>query len=159
MTDITEMCDYCNNYFLKDYIELSDIYTGDFTISGHGFVSPDFTLKSGQYFRVKGSDLNDGVYCNTQESLNTLKDEEFTGQVWLMSVPRAFVALCDKIAEWQTANMAVTSPNMSPYTSETVQGVYSYSKGSTGSNSGGSAVSWQAQFSGLLNPYRRIREL
>ena len=159
MTDISEMCDYCNNYFLKDYIGLTDIYKGDFTISGHDFVSPAFTLKAGQYFRIKGSDLNDGVYCNTQDSLATLADEEFTGQVWLMSVPKAFVTLCDKIAEWRVANEAVTSPNMSPYSSESVQGVYSYSKGSTGGSGGGTAVSWCSQFASLLIPYRRTSGL
>lgn len=161
MTDITEVCEAINNFFLKDYIGYSDIYKGKYTISGHAFVSPDFSLKPGQYFRIKGSDLNDGVYCNTAESLETLMDEEFTGQIWLMSVPRSFIALCDDIAAWRSQYEAAGSANLSPFQSENVSGVYSYSKASGGSSGGGTggAVSWLDMFSARLSPYRRISEL
>lgn len=159
MTDITEYCEYCKNFFLKDYIGLTDIYKGEFTIESGAFVSPSFTLKNNQYFRIVNSDVNDGVYCNTAESLALLQDETFTGQVWLMSVPRSFVALCDNIAAWRTKYESVDNANMSPYQSETVQGVYSYSKGSTGGNSGGSSVTYMSQFASRLNPYRRISVL
>lgn len=161
MTDITEVCEAINNFFLKDYIGYSDIYKGEYTISGGAFVSPDFTLKPGQYFRIKGSDLNEGVFCNSSESMGTLKDEEFTGQVWLMSVPRSFVALCDDIAAWRSKYETAGNANMSPFQSENVAGVYSYSKSAGGSSSsgGGSSVTWQSQFAARLSPYRRISEL
>lgn len=159
MTDISEYCDYCNNYFLKDYIKYTDIYTGTFTITNHNFVSPPFTLKAGQYFRIKGSDLNDGVYCYTEQSLTLLSDEEFNGQVWLMSVPRAFIALCNDVAAWRTKNESIDSANMSVFQSETVQGVYSYTKGN--GNGGGGSASWRdvRVFTDRFNPYRRITEL
>lgn len=159
MTNITEYCEYCNNFFLKDYINYTDIFKGTFTISGGSFVSPDFTLKNGQYFRIVGSDLNDGVYCNKNESMALLNDETFTGQVWLMAVPRSFVTLCDNAAAWRTKYETTGSANMSPYQSESVQGVYNYSKGSTGSTSGGAAVTWQSQFGKFFAAYRRISEL
>lgn len=160
MTDITEVCEAINNFFLKDYIGYSDIYKGKYTISGGAFVSPDFTLKPGQYFRIKGSDLNDGVYCNSAEYPETLSDEEFTGQVWLMSVPRSFVALCDDIAAWRSQYEAAGSANLSPFQSENVAGVYSYSKASGGSSgSGGGSITWLDTFSARLSPYRRISEL
>lgn len=159
MTDITEYCEYCNNFFLKDYINYSDIFKGTFNISGGSFVSPDFTLKNGQYFRIKGSDLNDGVYCNTVESLALLQDETFTGQVWLMSVPRVFVKLCDDIAAWRNKYESVGNANMSPFQSESVQGVYNYSKGATSGNGGGASVTYMSQFASRLNPYRRISVL
>lgn len=159
MTDITEYCEYCKNFFLKDYINYSDIFKGTFNISGGSFVSPDFTLKTGQYFRIVGSDINDGVYCNKPASMALLNDETFTGQVWLMAVPRSFVALCDKVDAWRNKYESVGGANMSPFQSESVQGVYNYSKGSTGSTNGGAAVTWQAQFGKFLSAYRRISEL
>lgn len=159
MTDITEYCEYCKNFFLKDYIGLTDIYKGEFTIESGAFVSPDFTLKAGQYFRIVGSDINDGVYCNKPASMALLNDETFTGQVWLMAVPRSFVALCDKADTWRNKYESVGNANMSPFQSESVQGVYNYSKGSTGSTNGGAAVTWQAQFGKFFSAYRRISEL
>jgi hypothetical protein len=159
MTDITEYCEYCKNFFLKDYIGLTDIYKGEFTIESGAFVSPDFTLKTGQYFRIVGSDVNDGVYCNKPASMALLNDETFTGQVWLMAVPRSFVALCDNIAAWRNKYESSGGANMSPFQAESVQGVYNYSKGSTGSTSGGATVTWQSQFGKFLSAYRRISEL
>jgi hypothetical protein len=159
MTDITEYCEYCNNFFLKDYIDYTDIYKGTFTIESGAFVSPDFTLKTGQYFRIVGSDVNDGVYCNKPASMALLNDETFTGQVWLMAVPRSFVALCDNIAAWRNKYESAGGANMSPFQAESVQGVYNYSKGSTGSTSGGATVTWQSQFGKFLSAYRRISEL
>lgn len=159
MTDITEYCDYCNNYFLKDYINYTDIYTGDFSISNHSFVSPSFTLKAGQYFRIKGSDLNDGVYCNDEDSIGLLQDEDFKGEIWLMSVPRAFIALCNDVSAWRIKNESLDSANMSVFQSETVQGVYSYTKGN--GNGGGGSASWKdvSVFKSRFNPYRRTSEL
>lgn len=159
MTDITEYCNYIKNYFLKDYINYTDIHKGEFKIQSGAFVSPDFTLKDGQYFRIKGSDLNDGVYCNKPASMALLNDETFTGQIWLMSVPRSFIALCDKTESWRSKYEGAGGANMSPFQSESVQGVYSYSKGSTGSSNGGAAITWQSQFGKFFSAYRRISEL
>lgn len=156
MTDITEYCEYCKNFFLKDYIGLTDIYKGEFTIESGVFVSPSFTLKPNQYFRIVNSDLNNGVYCNNAESLTLLQDETFTGQVWLMSVPRSFVKLCDDISAWRNKYESVGNANMSPFQSESVSGVYNYSKGSTSGNNGGASVTYTSQFASRLKPYRRI---
>ena len=154
--DITVYCQECRNYFApaakrgnKSYI-----HQGDFTISGHTITPLDF-IQQGQYFRIVGSAMNDGVYCNTVKGLESLTDETFTGAIWEMSVPRAFLDLCEDIAEWRTKNEAVNSSNMSPYTSESFAG-YSYSKGGGGSASGGNAVSWAAQFAPRLNPWKRV---
>lgn len=160
MADLTEICAVLKNYFLKDYIDYTDIHKGTFTISGHTIAPLDFTIKAGQYFRIKGSDLNDGVYCNTLDSLATLADEEFTGEIWLMSVPKSFISLCNDITAWKEKYENVNSANMSPFSSENVSGVYSYSKGGGGNSSGGgSSVDWQSQFSSRLSAYRRMYEL
>ena len=155
MANLTDICAVLKNYFLKDYINYSDIKRGTFTISGHTIAPLD--VKEGQYFRIKGSDLNDGVWCNTAADLANLRNETFDGEVWLMSVPRDFEQLAVDINAWRLKYENADSANMSPFTSENVQGVYSYSKGSTGSS--GSSTDWQTQFKSRLSAYRRISEL
>ena len=159
MADLTEICAECNNYFLRDYVNASNyIHSGTFAISNHTITDISF-LKSGQYFRIVGSDLNDGVYQNTAEGMAALTDEEFSGAVWAMSPPPAFIALANDIAAWRAANESATSKNMSPFSSESISGVYSYSKGSGGNADGGTAVTWKSQFKSRLNAYRRVYEL
>lgn len=155
MTDITEICAHCRNYFAPKNKRENDEYkhSGTFVISGQSIAPLDF-LKEGQYFRIYGSDINDGVYCNTAEGLSALQDEEFEGEIWEMSVPRAFLQMCDDIAAWRAANESVDSSNMSPFTSESFGG-YSYTK--SGSNTAdGSNATWQGQFSKRLNAWKRI---
>lgn len=148
MAKLTEVCANIKNYFLRGD---SDITSGTFTIESG--TAPLNTLLAGQYFRIVGSVLNDGVWQNVSADLAKLRAETFTGQIWSMSVPRDFEELCDDISAWRTKNEAADSANMSPFNSESFGG-YSYSKGS--SNGGGSAVTWQSQFQSRLNTYRRI---
>lgn len=154
--DITEICMECRNFFapVKKKEDRSFIHSGTFTISGHIITPLDF-IQTGQYFRIVGSAMNDGVYCNDTESLAILTDETFDGAIWEMSVPRAFLAMCADIDAWRTANEASDSANMSPYTAESFAG-YSYQKGTGASASGGSAITWQSQFAKRLNAWRRI---
>lgn len=155
MADLTEICAVCRNYFLKDYLDTSkSIHDGSYTISSGLINGVDF-LKIGQYFRITGSDLNDGVYQFTGEPIEGLKDETFTGAVWAMSVPPAFVKLAEDIAAWRAANESADSDNMSPFTSESFGG-YSYSKGSGSAAEGGTATSWQGQFARRLHAWKRI---
>jgi hypothetical protein len=157
--DITEICMECRNFFApaskKD--DKSFIHAGTFTISGHNITPLDF-IQEGQYFRIVGSAMNDGVYCNDTESLEILTDETFDGAIWEMSVPRAFLTMCADIDAWRNANEAVDSSNMSPYTSESFAG-YSYQKGGGVSQGTGNAVTWQAQFSRRLSAWRRLNVL
>lgn len=154
--NITEKCLECKNFFLKNAI--SDIHNGEFTISGHSVAPLDFLLP-GQYFRITGSVFNDGVYQNNEEGLAELQDETFTGSIWAMYVPPAFLALCKEIDEWQSKYGGADSHNMSPYSSESISGVYSYSKSSTSASEkdGGSSVqTWQSVYKTRLNKWRRI---
>lgn len=148
MAQLTEVCAYLKNYFLNGE---KAVTSGTFTITSG--TAPLDTLLPNQYFRIIGSVLNDGVWQNTADDLSKLRLEIFKGEIWSMSVPRDFEQLCDDISAWRAVNEAATSPNMSPFQSESFGG-YSYSKGGGGSASG--AVSWQSQFSGRLNTYRRI---
>jgi hypothetical protein len=154
--DITEVCMECRNFFApaNKRDDRSFIHTGEFTISGNSITPLDF-IQQGQYFRIVGSAMNDGVYCNDSESLAILTDETFTGAIWEMSVPRAFLKLCEDIDAWRTKNESADSANMSPYTAESFAG-YSYQKGAGASANGGAAISWQGQFAKRLNAWRRI---
>lgn len=149
MAKLTEVCASIKNYFLRSG---SDITAGTFTlVSG---VVPLSTLLEGQYFRIVGSVLNDGVFQNTTADLASLRPETFTGEIWSMSVPRDFEQLCVDIDAWRTKNEALDSANMSPFSSESFGG-YSYSKGASNVN-GGIGATWQSQFKSRLNPYRRL---
>ena len=144
---LTELCAELKNYFLRD--READIHYGEYTISG-GSIDLPFLL-DGQYFRIVGSVLNDGVY---QYPVYGLTDEEFTGAVWAMAVPPAVVALADDIEAWNENNADALA---SPYTSESFGG-YSYTKASGNAESGG-AYSWKDQFASRLTKWRRLSVL
>lgn len=150
--DISEICLECKNYFLKDHE--NSIHAGTYTIE-NGMIYPLDFLKVGQYFNIHGSDLNDGVYQYTGEPIPELKDEIFDGSIWAMSVPPTFLELCKEIDEWRTKFEDVNSKNMSPFSSESISGVYSYTKSGTDEN-GGSLTTWQTAFRKKLKNYRRI---
>ena len=147
MAQLTEVCANIKNYFLRD------ISQGTFTlVSG---TVPLSSLLEGQYFRIVGSILNDGVFQNTAEDLANLRAETFTGEIWSMSVPRDFEKLCEDITAWRAKNEALDSANMSPFTSESFGG-YSYSKGGNSGSNGAIGATWQSQFRSRLNTYRRV---
>lgn len=157
--DITVYCQECRNYFAPatKKSDRSFIHTGQYTISGKTVTPLDF-IQPWQYFRIVGSALNDGVYCNTVEGLKALTDEDFTGAIWEMSVPRSFLALCTEIDAWRAKNETADSAAMSPFTAESFAG-YSYQKGGGGQNGGSSAVSWVSQYGYRLRAFRRLNVL
>lgn len=152
--DITEICQECRNFFppVQKRNDMSFIHSGEFAINNFSVTPLDFVAE-GQYFRIVGSAMNDGVYCNKIADLARLTDEKFDGAIWEMTVPRAFIALCEDIKTWREKNENADSVNMSPFTSESFGG-YSYSKG--GSSSSGNAVTWQAQFATRLDAWRKV---
>lgn len=148
---LTEICQELKNYFDRDQPK----YYGDFEIEDGGLVlRSDMSLKDGQYFRIVGSALNDGVYQYPSEDL---ADETFTGAVWAMAIPPSVVAISNEIDAWIAKYGDINHPAMSPYTSESFGG-YSYSKssGSNSSGSGSTGVNWQSVFGKRLNMWRKI---
>ena len=146
---IEQICAYIHNFFYGDR------YAGTFTISGGTLEVPG--LLNGQYFRICGSRLNDGVYVYpaTPEPGKPpiLADETFDGVIWDMRPPKSFLTLAEEIEAWQTKYGAVTA---GPYQSESFNG-YSYSKGSTLDSSGKSVpVTWQTTFGSRLNQWRKL---
>ena len=81
-----------------------------------------------------------------------LKDETFAGTICALAVPPAVIALSKEVKAWVEANGEAVN---SPYQSENVIGVYSYTKASGGSGAGGS-VTWQDVFKDRLNRWRKV---
>lgn len=141
---LTEIFQYLRNWFEKSK------YFADFIISDGVITFSDgrpIPLITGQYFRVIGSALNDGVHKFGEADLLA---EEFSGAVWTMAVPPAVAALAGEIQVWTAANSDAIN---SPYQSESFGG-YSYQKGYSGSNA--TVVTWQSQFASRLAPWRKI---
>lgn len=145
---LTELCAELKNYFIRDIYE--DIHYGWYTISNGSIDLP--YLIEGQYFRIVGSVLNDGVY---QYPVTKLSDEEFTGAVWAMAVPPAVVALADEIKAWNEENAEIIS---SPFSSESFGG-YSYNKTSVYGGGESQIMTWKVQFASRLSKWRRLSVL
>ena len=143
---LNELCQEINNYFDRGQPK----FYGEIVIEGGVITNTEFTEKVlvGQYFRIIGSVLNDGVYCFNSEL--SLLDETFNGSIWLMAVPRTVVKLDNEIDEWIEK---YGDNSVSPYQSESFGG-YSYSK----ANGDSTSVTWQDVFAKRLNLYRRIRK-
>lgn len=141
---LEQICAFIHNFFYGDR------YSGTFTIE-NGVLTVD-GLIDGQYFRICGSRLNDGVY---KYHVDELTDETFTGVVWDMRPPKSFLTLAEEIEAWQTKYGDATK---GPYQSESFGG-YSYSL-KTGTNASGgqdsNAGSWQGIFKSQLNQYRKL---
>ena len=143
---LTELFQYLRNWFVKTK------YFGGFSINNNTVTFSDgssVSLVEGQYFRIIGSLLNDGVY---KYGDTDLQDETFEGSVWSMAVPPAVASLITEILEWSEANSEAIN---SPYQSESFGG-YSYTKAGGSSASSTGEISWQSQFAARLSPWRKI---
>lgn len=126
------------NYFVVK------VHNGDFEVIG-GRLSPLDFLQNGQYFRVVGSVMNDGVY---RYPYSGLTDETFSGEIWALAVPPTLIALAADIEEYEKK----AKETVSPFTSESFGG-YSYTKAT---DSNGSPLSWEKVFAKRLNKWRKI---
>lgn len=124
---------------------VSDVHRGTFTAE-NGSIALPFLL-NGQYYRIVGSVLNDGVYLRGEEAL---ADETFTGEIWALAIPRQLLLLVADIEKWQEKNGEAAA---SPYQSESFGG-YSYTKATEGEKGGG--VAWTSAFRSHLNAWRKI---
>ena len=143
---LTELCAEIRNYFLGAD-PMRNIHHGTYTISGGKLAPLDF-LKEGQYFRIVGSTLNDGVY---QYPETGMIDESFSGAVWAMAVPPDVIALADDIRIYEDRKNTL-SEQCSCYSSESFGG-YSYSIDESWK------LPWQISFAPRLKKYRRYSVL
>lgn len=142
---LEEILAYINNWFERERV------CNDFVIEGGAFAKDIKMLQDGQYYLVKGSVFNDGLH---QWPSTDLVDEEFTGMVEALAVPRAVLDLAEEISEWQEANGAAVD---GPYQSESFNN-YSYTLKSsqTGGDGAGGAVSWRDVYRSRLNRWRKL---
>ena len=149
---LQEVCESIHNYFITDSLR------GTHEISG-GTISLPF--KDGQRFLIAGSDLNDGIYTYHADGIKDdddtaevgLRDETFAGTICALAVPPAVIALSGEIKEWVAKYGDVIN---SPYQSEDVIGVYSYTKGNRSGDGNGGSDSWQKVFASRLNRWRKV---
>lgn len=128
---------------IRNYFTVS-VHSGDFKVIG-GRLSPLDFLQNGQYFRIVGSVMNDGVY---RYPYSGLTDETFSGEIWALAVPPTLIALAADIEEYEKK----AKETVSPYSSESFGG-YSYTKAT---DSNGSPLSWEKVFAKRLNKWRKI---
>lgn len=136
---------YLNNWFAVGR------YDDTYTIEDGKLTLP--FLVNGQYFRILGSLLNDGVYkyangtaLDETGTEITLIDETFDGSLWALAIPKGFLSMVEEITAWTAKN-----GDGGAYTSESFGG-YSYSKAT---NSKGLAVGWRDVFSAQLAPWKK----
>lgn len=144
---LSQLCGYLRNYF-----ERAKCF-GTFTITDGVITTTaeDFAPLEGQYIRVVGSYLNDGVYQYTAAGIEGLQNETFGGAVWLLAIPKEVVALDSEIDAWVDKYKSAIE---SPYSSESLTASsYSYTKGSSDSVGG---VTWQKAFAARLSQWRKI---
>lgn len=134
---------------------------GTYTIQD-GAISPSVALKEGQRIWIVGSDLNDGVYTYHESGIQNdddtgeagLRDEVFAGSICALSVPPTMIALAEEISQWVDK---YGDSVKSPYSSESVIGVYSYEKMTASKVGGGNHfISWQDVFKNDLDRWRRL---
>ena len=148
---LNQICENICNYFIRDRFE------GRFEIVD-GMIS--LPLLDGQRFLIQGSALNDGMYTYHDTGIKDdddseavgLHDESWDGTICALAVPPAVTALSAEIKAWVDANQE--SQN-NPYSSESVLGVYSYTKATGGHGAGGS-VGWMDVFADKLKRWRKV---
>jgi hypothetical protein len=144
---LNEICGHLHNFFDARDGEYIDRTAGTFAISD-GLISPlSSSLIAGQYIRIVGSLLNDGIYLLPSNfTISTLVNETFTGAIFGLAIPRDLVTLDSEITAWVAANPA------SGYVSESFGG-WSGTK-ATGAN--GAPLSWKSVYAARLNRWRKI---
>lgn len=137
---IDDLCKELNNWFdVKRIFGTFTIADGSLAIDG---------VQDGQYIRIWDSVFNDGTY---KYPVTDLKDETFTGVIWLLAIPQEVITLSDEIDKWVSE---YAEELRSPYQSESFGG-YSYSK-SSAQGSDGTGITWIDVFADQLKKWRKI---
>lgn len=139
---------YMNNWFDRDGRRYWHVESGELSIEGGSLSGAGEWLADGQWFRIEGSRLNDGLH---QHPCYDLHDEVFEGRAYELRIPAAVVELAERIGEWEQAN---GEASRGLYASESFGG-YSYTLKDAGAADGGSG-GWQQAFAGDLKRWRKL---
>ena len=145
------VCEHIHNYFIKDS------YDGVYEIADHMISLP---LIDGQRFLISGSVLNDGLYTyhdtgiknDDDTSVVGLQAEIFSGTICALAVPPAVIALAGEINAWVDKYGDIAN---NPLSGESVIGVYSWTKSTSGNGKANSA-NWQDVFKSQLDRWRKV---
>ena len=142
--ELKAICDYIHNYFEDDIVQ------GEFTITNGSLVTDSIDILENQYYMIKGSVFNDGIYKHV---CTDLTDETFRGKVITMRVPKDVLSVLERATQWENDNKNTLN---SPYQSESFGG-YSYSKGTSTKKDGTQGqLTWRDVFGDELKAYRKI---
>ena len=148
METLEELLRELNNWFERDGggKPLPRLH-GRFEVKGGAIELPEGFLADGQFFRVMGSALNDGLH---KWPAADMADETFEGHVHALAVPKAVQQLAEEIAEWREKN---GKAELSPYQSESFGG-YTYTL--KGGGNGEGAPTWRSAFAGRMRAWRKL---
>lgn len=143
---LEEVLYHIHNWFVRETIHVSAT-----AVTGSKLpASISSRLLDGQWYRIEGSYLNDGLH---QHPDTELSDETFDGTISLLAIPKPLLSVAEQIGEWIKANGTAAH---GPYASESFGG-YSYTMKSDSWSQNGSGLSgWQLAFKSDLNPWRKI---
>lgn len=146
MNEVEILMQECNNYFYKTY-EHSTFAIQD------GIINSTGKYLVGQYIKIEGSILNDGVYKiesmnNNKINITELSNEVFEGCIYGLSVPKGFIELSTKIKQFIDDPKA----KITNLTSESFNN-YSYSRGS---KQNGANITWNDIFIDDIRSYKSL---
>lgn len=104
-------------------------------------------LLTGDWVAIGGSRNNDGVYQVAEDGhIDGLQDECWEGTLWLLRVPKRFLALCSEIDAWCEEHPSddVKRESFGAYSAEFA------------TDSMGLPIGWQHVFGAALRPWRRM---
>lgn len=158
---LKEVLDYIHNYFVMD------TYEGNIVIKNHKIDNSKIDLYNNQYYMIKGSLYNDGIWKYQDYDENDiideskpnpspeeqLEDENFFGEILLLRIPKDVLKIVNEIIEWENKNKDSIN---GIYQSESFGG-YSYSlKNGTSKDGNATNISWKDYFGDKLKCYRKI---
>lgn len=145
---LEEVLWHIHNWFVRETIPVKTCCIDDGTLPS----AVTDRMLDGQWFRIEGSYLNDGLHQNPDAEL---ADETFDGSVSLLAIPKPLLQVVDDIGEWLASDAGKAAEG--PYSSESFGG-YSYTlKSDNGGNTASGGLSgWRLVFRDRLNPWRKM---
>lgn len=148
---LEDVLSHIHNWFIRETFTVRDCEISN----GELPESVSARLLDGQWYRIEGSYLNDGVHNHPSDSL---ADERFDATISLLAIPRGLLTVAERISSWVAdTEEADSAARRAKYKSESFGG-YTYTlKEDSRSGSGSNGLKgWQAAFSSDLNPWRKI---
>lgn len=143
---LEEVLSHIHNWFERDGFSCRCAISG-----GELPANVSKRLLEGQWYRITGSYLNDGLH---QHPAFDLTDEEFDGRFDLLAIPKPLIRLAEEIGEWVERNGAKAD---GPYASESFGGyTYTLKTDSGAQNGSGGLTGWRLAFRDRLNAWRKI---